>query len=52
MKQVSNNFKTYIKTNGKQLDCKIVITDDLILGKKDVNSIQTFFNTTLFKTVM
>lgn len=52
MKQVSNNFKTYIKTNGKQLDCKIVITDDLILGKKDVNSIQPFFNTTLFKTVM
>ena len=52
MKQVSNNFKTYIKTNGKQLDCKIVITDDLILGKKDVNSIQLFFNTTLFKTVM
>ncbi len=52
MKQVSNNFKTYIKTNGKQLDCKIVITDDFILGKKDVNSIQPFFNTTLFKTVM
>lgn len=52
MKQVSNNFKTYIKTNGKQLDCKIVITDDLVLGKKDVNSIQPFFNTTLFKTVM
>lgn len=52
MKQVSNNFKTYIKTKGKQLDCKIVITDDLILGKKDVNSIQPFFNTTLFKTVM
>lgn len=52
MKQISNNFKTYIKTNGKQLDCKIVITDDLVLGKKDINSIQPFFNTTLFKTVM
>ena len=52
MKQVSNNFKTYIKTNGKQLDCKIVITDDLVLEKKDINSIQPFFNTTLFKTVM
>lgn len=52
MKQISSNFKTYIKTNGKQLDCKIVITDDLVLGKKDINSIQPFFNTTLFKTVM
>lgn len=52
MKQVNNNFKKYIKTNGKQLDCKITILDSLILGKTDINSIKPFFNTTLFKTVM
>lgn len=52
MKQVSNEFKKYIKTNGRRLDCKITILDSLILGKIDINSITPFFNTTLFKSVM
>lgn len=52
MKQVNNNFKKNIKINGRQLDCKVIILDSIILGKTDINNIKPFFNTGLFKTVM
>lgn len=51
MKNVSSIFKEIIKKNGKQLDCQIII-NDILIGKKEINSAVPFFNTELFKSVM
>jgi len=51
MKNVGSIFKEIIKKNGKQLDCQIIV-DSIVIGKREINSIVPFFNTSLFKSVM
>lgn len=51
MKEVTNNFKTDIRTYGRQLDYEIKLDDEFIDNDK-VNYIKPSFNTKLFKTVM
>lgn len=51
MKQVTNEFKNAIRTNGRQLDTIITI-DNIPFTKENFNNIIPKFNTNLFKTIM
>lgn len=51
MKNVTNDFKTAIKTNGRQLDTKIKL-NGIEFPKDMFNGITPSFNTNLFKTIM
>lgn len=50
-KNVTNNFKSNIKTFGRQLDYKIKV-NNIDISSDDVNYIKPSFNTSLFKTIM
>lgn len=51
MKSVSNNFKTDIKTFGRQFDYKFKINNSTI-DNDNINSIKPSFNASMFKTIM
>ena len=51
MKQVTNEFKNAIRTNGRQLDTIITI-DNIPFTKENFNNIIPKFNTNLFKTII
>ena len=51
MKQVSNNFKDFIRTYGRQFDHKLKI-NDIDISSDDIYYLKPKFNISLFKTVM
>lgn len=51
MKQVSNNFKDFIRTYGRQFDHKLKI-NDIDISPDDIYYLKPKFNISLFKTVM
>lgn len=51
MKSVTNNYKTAISTNGRQIDA-IITFGNTTLGKNDINSLTISTNGNLLKSVM